>query len=189
MTDAQYQGVMEILNLAKQSTIFNRFYSRLENNPDFIVTIKYGETISQNNSESVDAQYSPENQQITLRKGFEPTLLQVVEELHHATLDMDKALVGADYNVEFEAKTVASIVAGDAEGPKIDMKNGISPLYNDGLYFSAMESLKAVRKYIEENYVKFGTLFSRHWKMPNNYNFQYSKPVENIPESLKILLR
>ena len=181
MTSEQYQYVISTLNLLMESSLFAKVYSELDENPDVVVNITFGETIAakdeNGNQMSVDAQYSAETKNVTLRIGSSPTMLQFAEEVYHAKQDMDGNLTNLTYNVEFEAKTAALIFAGEAGGPRSIPKNGIPKSYQDGLYNCSLDKT-GISKYVKDNYVINGTFFQKYWRKSGNRH--YSAPVKTF---------
>ena len=153
--------------------------------------IVFGETVLDNKgngiSEPIDAQYSPSEKKLTLRTGSYPTILQMTEEMYHAYQDMNNVLVNSKYNVEFEAKTIALVVAGESFAPNISTANGIPQSYKDDVYIYSGTERAVLTKYLNDNYVRNGVIFSKYWRHRNNYH--YSAPVKFVPQLLKNILQ
>ena len=181
---------MDTLNDLMKSSLFAKVYSELDENPDVVVNIIFGETIAakdvNGNLNYVDAQYSADTKNITLRTGTWPTMLQFSEEVYHAKQDLDGNLDNLTYIVEFEAKTVALISIGEANGPWPKKYEDIPISYQSELYNRSLYKV-GISKYVQDNYVISGTSFQKYWEKSGNKH--YSTPVRNIPKSLIKLLK
>ena len=191
MTSEQYQCLLEDIKFMRKSDTFNRIYTMLESNTEYTVTITFGKTILNNGedgvSEPVFVQYSADTKTITIENESSPTILQLSEEFYHAMQDMFGVLTNGKNNVEFEAKNIALIVAGESNAPYVDYDNGIPKSYKEFLYYSSLEMSASLKAYIQNNYISNGRFFSQYWKRRKNNH--YSTPVNSIPNLLKHFLK
>ena len=85
--------------------------------------------------------------------------MQLSEEFYHAMQDMFGVLTNGKNNVEFEAKNIALIVAGESNAPYVDYDNGIPKSYKEFLYYSSLEMSASLKAYIQNNYISNGRFF------------------------------
>lgn len=171
----------------KDSEYFTNFFSKLENNANFVLIVTFGETVydEKNNGsfEMVNSQYDPNNTTITFLAEAGLSGLVIIEEFYHAYQDMmsRQSNISDSWNREFEAKTIATIIAGQCGCPfPSNYFQGNTEYYKSIMDYTGTK-FEFNGKFIN-NYIINGERFSDFWKKQNIKG--YSEPVNQFPRTL-----
>ena len=170
----------DIHTLCNDSKTFKEIYDCLESLPD-VITVGFGITSDTGNDEKARGEYRVDEKAIVFDISIvTPSYSVISEEFYHAYQEANKYLNLSEWNREFEAKIVTSVICSEAE-------SGL-PTFPNMDKFSLEVFLNrpdASSMSFESKYKLHGKKFADSYKHIPNYNV----PVNKVPNTLKYLLR
>ena len=190
LTEAQQKKFNESIDaLCKNSPLFNEIYCRLTESK-----VVYRPLIGKTQDDA-PAQYNPSNQTITfLDNAGLASANAFAEELIHAyqlTENTDKYDHSLDFNYEFEAKIIKTLIQYESGGCSpingmVNIQNIIETKYDFGSELNYQEVTTPAFMSI---YMNYANSYATYNKTNNIGNEHYKNPTSQSPASLNLLLK
>ncbi len=186
ISDAQKDKLTFYHSQGINSPYFAQAYNALDASEE-LYTITYGDTVTDSNGDSAPGQYTPSTRTITFRNDNNLRADVYTEELIHAYQDLKGLLTDqTSYNVEYEAKIIAAIIARDAGFPE-----GFSGAYEGKTKLVSLFidlHLDGSSKLTPKRFKSVGKQFIEHYQPTEKSGSSYLTPIDTLSPVLINLL-